>query len=98
MTSIAVVTATTGRAELQRAIDSVAAQTVPCRHYVFADGVDVPPVSGVEFCRLPVVTGGAGLDSCSATYGTVTACESAQQSRSLLGVQQHRAYLALVIR
>jgi len=61
MTSIAVVTATTGRAELQRAIDSVAAQTVPCRHYVFADGVDVPPVSGVEFCRLPVVTGGAGL-------------------------------------
>ena len=44
------------------------------------------------------VTGGAGLDSCSATYGTVTACESAQQSRSLLGVQQHRAYLALVIR
>lgn len=61
MKTVAVVTATTGRAELAKAIESVARQTYPCRHYVFADGVDVEVPAGVELCRLPVKTGGNGL-------------------------------------
>lgn len=69
---IAVVTATTGRAELQRTMDSVAAQTVPCQHYIFFDGMDqgheyfVNPTPDnkpriVHTCKLPVQTGGGGL-------------------------------------
>ncbi|OOS00734.1 hypothetical protein B0187_00070 [Haemophilus paracuniculus] len=36
--SVAIVTATIGKPELERAIKSVQAQTYPCRHYVFVDG------------------------------------------------------------
>lgn len=36
--TVAVVTSTIGRAELERAALSVRAQTYPCRHYVFIDG------------------------------------------------------------
>ena len=38
MKTVAVVTATTGRASLQQTMDSVAAQTYPCNHYVILDG------------------------------------------------------------
>lgn len=40
MKSVAVITATTGRKTLAQAIDSVAAQTYPCKHYVIVDGND----------------------------------------------------------
>lgn len=36
--SVAVITSTIGRPELARAIESVAAQTYPCTHYIFVDG------------------------------------------------------------
>lgn len=36
--TVAVVTSTIGRDELVRAIESVKAQTYPCRHYIFVDG------------------------------------------------------------
>lgn len=36
--SVAVVSSTIGRAELRRAIESVKAQSYPCKHYVFVDG------------------------------------------------------------
>lgn len=36
--SVAVITSTIGRSELVRAIESVQAQTYPCKHYVFVDG------------------------------------------------------------
>ena len=36
--SVAVITSTIGRAQLERAILSVKAQTYPCKHYVFVDG------------------------------------------------------------
>ena len=59
--TVAVVTATTGRKELQLALDSVANQTYPCTHYVFADGVDLDPETkfhpNTKFCRLPMKTG-----------------------------------------
>lgn len=38
--SVAVITATIGRDELIKAIQSVQAQTYPCTHYVFVDGKD----------------------------------------------------------
>ena len=62
--SVAVVTATTGRQSLVRAIESVKNQTYPCRHYVFVDGMfDVPAEAyghGVNFIQLPVSTGSNG--------------------------------------
>ena len=36
--TVAVITSTIGRKELTRAIESVKAQTYPCRHYLFVDG------------------------------------------------------------
>lgn len=36
--TVAVITSTIGRAELERAIQSVKAQTYPCKHYIFVDG------------------------------------------------------------
>lgn len=36
--SVAVITSTIGREQLIRAIESVKAQTYPCKHYVFVDG------------------------------------------------------------
>lgn len=63
MKTVAVVTATTGRDSLQQTIDSVAAQTVVCKHYVFVDGVELARVfnGNVEWCKLPVKTGGNGI-------------------------------------
>lgn len=66
MKTVAVVTATTGRDSLYATIESVKKQTYPCRHYVFIDGVDWPEFTevknlGIEWCRLPVKTGGNGM-------------------------------------
>lgn len=65
MKSVAVVTATTGRKELQQAINSVREQTYPCRHYIFIDGEQASQnefyVEGAEVCQLPVRTGGNGM-------------------------------------
>jgi glycosyltransferase involved in cell wall biosynthesis len=72
MKTVAVVTATTGRKELQQAMDSVAAQTYPCEHYIFVDGVaigdtfEVNPTPEnkpriIHRCWLPVRTGGNGM-------------------------------------
>ena len=65
MKTVAVVTATTGRAELQQAIDSIARQSYPCKHYIFFDGVTPSPDLGYSFdtriIELPVKTGGNGL-------------------------------------
>ena len=60
MKTVAVVTATTGRVELQQAIDSVARQTYPCRHYIFFDAsMDFGKCHGgsnhgVSFCDFSV--------------------------------------------
>jgi len=63
MKTVAVITATIGRPELEQTIDSVARQTYPCQHYVFVDGVDlgmsVP--ENVKLVQLPVKTGGKGI-------------------------------------
>ena len=65
MKSVAVVTATTGRKELQQAIDSVRRQTYPCRHYIFIDGepktVHTFDFDGTEICQLPQRTGLNGM-------------------------------------
>lgn len=66
MPQIAVVTATTGRDTLWQTINSVKAQTIPCRHYLFFDGPKDPSLAdiypeGVECCYLPVKTGGNGM-------------------------------------
>jgi glycosyltransferase involved in cell wall biosynthesis len=65
MKTVAVVTATTGRKELQQAIDSVRAQTYPCRHYIFADGYQTSLFEFImeheEVYELPVRTGGNGM-------------------------------------
>lgn len=62
--SVAVVTATTGRRELQQTIDSVAAQTYPCAHYIFVDGVTLSPdirvPANAKVCALPFKTGANG--------------------------------------
>lgn len=66
--SIAVVTSTIGRPELENAILSVKAQTYPCRHYVFVDGkVHADKVEHLEqkypevvFTYLPFSTGEGG--------------------------------------
>ncbi|QLB15731.1 hypothetical protein A6B39_09870 [Mannheimia granulomatis] len=36
--TVAVITSTVGRIELERAIFSVQNQTYPCKHYIFVDG------------------------------------------------------------
>ena len=67
--SVAVVTASTGnRASLQQTLDSVAAQTFPCQHYVVFDGplsgdekTDVRLPREVETIFLPKRTGGNGM-------------------------------------
>ena len=62
MPSVAVVTATTGRDSLRATIESVRAQTYPCRHYVFFDGVSTyEEFVDIERCNLPVKTGGNGM-------------------------------------
>lgn len=65
MKTVAVVTATTGRDTLKQTIESVANQTVNCRHYIFCDGVAIPlypeHYDDIEWCRLPVKTGGNGM-------------------------------------
>lgn len=63
MKSVAVVTATTGRKELVQAIKSVQAQTYPCQHYIFYDGVpvNVAVPYGVHVIQLPVKTGANGI-------------------------------------
>ena len=45
------------------------------------------------------MTGGAGVDACSTTYGVMTSCEnSVQQLRNGAPVQRYNSYLALIIR
>lgn len=62
MKTVAVVTATTGRKELERTIESVKAQTYPCKHYVFFDGcMSTIEDDTLHVCELPVRTGGNGM-------------------------------------
>lgn len=63
MKSVAVITATTGRASLQQAIDSVAEQTYPnVHHYVIADGVTLNIKAGrATVIELPNPTGKNGV-------------------------------------
>lgn len=64
MPSVAVITATTGRSTLQQTIDSVAAQTMPCQHYIIVDGNDDVMFSQEykgEVVYLPRKTGGNGM-------------------------------------
>ena len=43
------------------------------------------------------LTGGAGVDACSATYGTMTTCESGQQqARNIPPTTRHTSYLPLI--
>lgn len=66
--SVAVITATIGRDSLIRAIESVAAQTYPCTHYVFVDGEQhaeaaraiLANYTQVKAIYLPVNTGANG--------------------------------------
>jgi len=65
--TVAVVTATTNRATLKQAMESVDEQTYPCTHYVIIDGVrgndtmsyDDPP--NRHILRLPKATGKNGI-------------------------------------
>ncbi|NEN76108.1 glycosyltransferase family 2 protein [Pelistega sp. NLN82] len=67
MTSVAVITATIGRESLLRAVQSVKAQTYPCKHYIFVDGeqyfsavqqlLHSPIYSDVTIIYLPMNTG-----------------------------------------
>ena len=64
MKTVAVITATTGRASLQQAIDSVAAQTHPCQHYIFVDGQGSPSSvvgENITLIQLPKPTGLNGV-------------------------------------
>lgn len=69
MKSVAVITATTGRASLAQTVKSVARQTHPCQHYVFIDGLstqDAIPIIkslplNVEVFRLSKATGANGI-------------------------------------
>ena len=64
MKTVAVITATTGRASLQQAIDSVAAQTYPCHHYIFVDGQGSPSSvvgENITLIQLPKPTGLNGV-------------------------------------
>ncbi len=38
--TVAVITATIGRDELERTIESIKNQSYPCKHYIFVDGED----------------------------------------------------------
>lgn len=66
--TVAVITSTIGRAELERAILSVQKQTYPCKHYIFVDGSDyhdaVRPLQEkypeIIFTYLPMNTGSGG--------------------------------------
>lgn len=61
MKTVAVITATTLRPEIERTIQSVKEQTYPCQHYVIADGkpfqTDDP---SIRVINLPVATGASG--------------------------------------
>jgi glycosyltransferase involved in cell wall biosynthesis len=65
MKKIAIVTASTGRKELQKTIDSVINQTYKCTHYIFFDGVACPPDIQLHQnsypIELPVKTGLNGV-------------------------------------
>lgn len=65
MASVAVVTATTGRETLKQTIESVANQTVSCKHYIFVDGEQDNFIyqydKNNKWCYLPVRTGGNGM-------------------------------------
>lgn len=53
--SVAVITSTIGRAELERAILSVQAQTYPCKHYVFVDGEQFAEQAKMILAKYPNV-------------------------------------------
>ena len=67
MKTVAVITATTGRASLQQAINSVMDQTHPCHHYIFVDGIPDPgimisrPSDTCTVFELPRATGLNGV-------------------------------------
>lgn len=64
MSTVAVITATTGRDTLRQTIESVAAQTYPCNHYVIVDGNDDVQFTDAykgEVVYLPRRTGGNGM-------------------------------------
>lgn len=54
--SVAVITSTIGRAQLERAILSVKAQTYPCKHYVFVDGEQFRADAKAILDKYPEVT------------------------------------------
>lgn len=54
--SVAVITSTIGRAQLERAILSVKAQTYPCKHYVFVDGEQFHADAKAILDKYPEVT------------------------------------------
>jgi hypothetical protein len=65
--NIAVITSTRGRETIRQAINSVKAQTIKARHYVFAHGKDcwdavstATAGSDVDVVYLPVANGGGG--------------------------------------
>ena len=62
MRTVAVVTASTNRQELEQTVESVAKQTYPCKHYVFFDGVPARTLPDhVLVTNLPVKTGANGM-------------------------------------
>lgn len=73
--TVAVITSTIGRAELERAIVSVQQQTYPCKHYVFVDGEQYfdkvkalalqEKYPNVIFTFLPMNTGAGGWTNSS---------------------------------
>ncbi len=65
MSSVTVITASIGRDTLKQTIESVAQQTVSCRHFVFLNGADKPnPLISLpydaEVIRIPETTGDCG--------------------------------------
>lgn len=66
--TVAIITSTIGRKELSRAIESVKAQTYPCKHYIFVDGEQfadkvkeiVSPYQDLIITYLPMNTGKNG--------------------------------------
>lgn len=68
-TTVAVITATVGRASLHRTIQSVQTQTYPCKHYIFVDGEQyhqavkeiVKDYPDVIVTYLPMNTGAGGM-------------------------------------
>lgn len=65
--TVAVVTATTNRATLKQAVESVASQTYPCTHYIIVDGLKGGTVTNYKdnpnthLVRLPNPTGKNGI-------------------------------------